>query len=774
MNKRQNMNRIRTIIVIFLISLLSVTGVLSIPLKVSAANNPFNKYLSNGKVNCTWYAWQAAYDRMGVALPMLGNGGQWIDSAKKKGIPWGTTAQPNSIAVWTNSGAGHVAYVTSVDGDYMYVDEGGRGSTSTGIATNQKRRSAIGSYQFSSGDSSLVGFVYLTDTTPPSITNVYFSEQNEQYFIITYTCSDNTAIAKERLVFYCPNKSLYKDNTNVTNGTHSMKFYWADMPDGEYYVAITQWDAAGNKTTVKSATITKNTIPETPPKISNVTVSDISDSGYTVSCNVSDNGDVARVVFIVFIERTDGTVDKEEYEGTISGNTASCHINALEKNTYYHTYIIATDNVGNNTQVSPDDFPCLKVYIKEKVQEVEYRVIHYKEKLDGEYSKANDETFKAKPGTNVTPDTKSYTGFSSPSAKTVSVEADGTTIVKYYYTRNSYTLTWQLEGGTASGSYTEGTVKYGTTITAPTVEKEGYELAGWSTSVPETMPAENLTIIAKWELAGKRETEAFVTRFYKTILGRDPDKPGLDNWVNSLISGERTAADVARGFVLSQEFLNQNVSNAEFVRRMYTAFLDRSALDDQPGYDHWIDFLNAGCSREYVVAEFIKSVEFGNLCKQYKIQAGELNADNGAPTRPTSYPKLKVDSSRVNDQELTIYVARLYRVILGREASGYEIESWKETIKTGREYDAASVASAFFMSTEYMSKHKSNKDFTADCYKAFFDRDPRGTPEKIYYDDWVRKLDVGEISRTQMIEYGFGQSQEFKNLLTSFGFRIIE
>ncbi len=64
---------------------------------------------------------------------------------------------------------------------------------------------------------------------------------------------------------------------------------------------------------------------------------------------------------------------------------------------------------------------------------------------------------------------------------------------------NSYNLTWDLKGGTVEGDYTNGTVEYGASITAPAdPTKTGYTFAGWNKTIPTTMPAENVIITAQW------------------------------------------------------------------------------------------------------------------------------------------------------------------------------------------------------------------------------------------------------------------------------------
>lgn len=78
-----------------------------------------------------------------------------------------------------------------------------------------------------------------------------------------------------------------------------------------------------------------------------------------------------------------------------------------------------------------------------------YKVEHYKQKVDSTYPSTPDET-ESKTGTTgseVTPPVKTYTGFTSPSAQKVTIAADGSTVVKYYYKRNYYSLTFDWDIG---------------------------------------------------------------------------------------------------------------------------------------------------------------------------------------------------------------------------------------------------------------------------------------------------------------------------------------
>ena len=70
--------------------------------------------------------------------------------------------------------------------------------------------------------------------------------------------------------------------------------------------------------------------------------------------------------------------------------------------------------------------------------------------------------------------------------------------VKAQWEINRYTITFDTNGGSEIAPITQD---YGTEITAPdNPTRKGYTFKGWDKEIPETMPAENMTVKARWEI----------------------------------------------------------------------------------------------------------------------------------------------------------------------------------------------------------------------------------------------------------------------------------
>jgi len=121
----------------------------------------------------------------------------------------------------------------------------------------------------------------------------------------------------------------------------------------------------------------------------------------------------------------------------------------------------------------------------------------------------------------------------------------------------------------------------------------------------------------------ENSVDAFVTRFYEECLGRTPDAPGLAHWVDRLESGASTGADVAYGFVYSDEFQAKVLTDQEYLEVLFTAFYNRDP--DGGGLAYWLGQIDGGANRLEVLAGFVNSNEFAALCDEYGIEAGEIS-----------------------------------------------------------------------------------------------------------------------------------------------------
>lgn len=139
----------------------------------------------------------------------------------------------------------------------------------------------------------------------------------------------------------------------------------------------------------------------------------------------------------------------------------------------------------------------VQVYAKwTPATDTKYTVEHYKQELNGAYTLAESEPLQGTTETTVTPTVKTYTGFDSPAAQDVQILPDGSTLVRYYYPRKSYTVTFQ--SGISDIEDVTSTFKYEAAILAPGFATAGYTFGGWGAGLPQTMPAEDLTVTASW------------------------------------------------------------------------------------------------------------------------------------------------------------------------------------------------------------------------------------------------------------------------------------
>ena len=108
---------------------------------------------------------------------------------------------------------------------------------------------------------------------------------------------------------------------------------------------------------------------------------------------------------------------------------------------------------------------------------------------------------------------------------------------------------------------------------------------------------------------------AFVSRCYREALQRTADAGGLNNWCTQLLKGRQSPRQVVEGFVRSDEMVQRNLSDREYVETMYRLYLGREA--DPGGEEYWIQKLESGMSREELTNGFADSQEFCSIVQSY-------------------------------------------------------------------------------------------------------------------------------------------------------------
>lgn len=108
----------------------------------------------------------------------------------------------------------------------------------------------------------------------------------------------------------------------------------------------------------------------------------------------------------------------------------------------------------------------------------------------------------------------------------------------------------------------------------------------------------------------------FVGRMYNVALERKPDAPGMNNWTGLLLNKEKTPKEVAYGFIFSNEVKVKDLNNSQYVTMLYHAFMGREP--DEPGLNDWVSRLDGKvATREQVFEGFAESPEFNLMVSSY-------------------------------------------------------------------------------------------------------------------------------------------------------------
>ena len=190
--------------------------------------------------------------------------------------------------------------------------------------------------------------------------------------------------------------------------------------------------------------------------------------------------------------------------------------------------------------------------------DTKYTVNVYNMDTTGNYPATPDSTYQGAGETNstadITADAVAAEGFSLDSAKstlTGTIAADGSLVLSIYYSRNQYTITY------ANTDLEPDTYYYGATVSARTPEKAGYAFQGWEPELPDTMPANDVTVVSKWTEDGADYTA------YDAAVAAAQAKKAETDYDKTYTAESRAALDAALAEKVSgKKYSEQNVVDA--------------------------------------------------------------------------------------------------------------------------------------------------------------------------------------------------------------------
>ena len=132
---------------------------------------------------------------------------------------------------------------------------------------------------------------------------------------------------------------------------------------------------------------------------------------------------------------------------------------------------------------------------------------------------------------------------------------------------NKYTITFDTAGGSEIAPITQD---YGTQIASPAdPTREGYTFMGWDTEIPTTMPAENITLKAKWKDIEKPTGEIIIgTNKWREFL----NKLTLGLFFKATQEVTINASDNSGTVFVSYLVTDRDISEAELGSLVYRAY----------------------------------------------------------------------------------------------------------------------------------------------------------------------------------------------------------
>jgi len=248
--------------------------------------------------------------------------------------------------------------------------------------------------------------------------------------------------------------------------------------------------------------------------------------------------------------------------------------------------------------------------------------------------------------------------------------------VKAQWEINQYTITFDTNGGS---EITPITQDYGTEITAPdNPTRKGYTFKGWDKEIPETMPAENITITARWKdtekptgeiIIGTNKWNEFLNELTFGIFFKDTQEVTIN------------AVDNSGVVFVSYLVTDKELSEAELNSLVFRAYEEPFCIDPNGEYIIYVMLVDENINITYLrsdritldnIQPVISGIENGKTyCEAQTVTVDEkyvdtvtvngtvvtLDADGGFVLPPTNgEQKIVVTDKAGNNAEMTVTV----------------------------------------------------------------------------------------------------------------------
>ena len=241
------------------------------------------------------------------------------------------------------------------------------------------------------------------------------------------------------------------------------------------------------------------------------------------------------------------------------------------------------------------------------------------------------------------PTREGYTFIGWDKAIPTTVPAENMTVTAQWEI-NQYTITFDTAGGSEIAPITQD---YGTAITAPAdPTREGYTFIGWDMEIPTTMPAENITLKARWKDTEKPTGEIKISEnSWKAFLNNITF--GLffkDTQTVTITAADNSGETVTVEYLLSAKELTK----AELDGMTFTAYTAPFGIDPDNEYIIYVRLTDKAGNTDYICSDGI--VLDGTSPVITGIEDGKTYCDAQTVTVDEKY----VDTVTVNGMEVEL------------------------------------------------------------------------------------------------------------------------